>query len=202
MFFFAIRAKRDRHMPAQPRTGNAAVEIVEGQPVAGERYARGQADIPRQRVRRFEIEQRPEIGAANFQGQRWPWPPAPMAPPCLRRRHRAPSPEIFAFSRSDAPHAPVAEPSNCAGPSPAAIVRSSPSSASRRTALLRRQLRLDAEFAASQRLRDRCLWIAATQRLRGDRGEALELRRVDIDHGARIGRDRPVRRSCRARARV
>ena len=64
-FFFT---KRDRDAAAQPRTGNAAVEIVEGQLAAVQRYARGQADIVRQRIRRFEIEQRPEIGAANLQG--------------------------------------------------------------------------------------------------------------------------------------
>ena len=43
----------------------------------------------------------------------------------------SPVPEILALSRNAAPHAPVAVPSNCAGPSPAATVRLRPSSASK-----------------------------------------------------------------------
>ena len=62
---FAV--KRHRHAPAQPRAGDRAVEIVEGQLVAGQRHARGQVDVLRQRVRRLEIEQRREIDAANVQ---------------------------------------------------------------------------------------------------------------------------------------
>ena len=97
----------------------------------------------------------------------------------------SPVPEIFAFSRSGAPHAPVAEPSNCAGPSPAAIVRSSPSSASKE-----RPCSDDSFDSMPISLRPSASrsmpWIAA-RRLRGDRGDALELRRVEIDHGARIG---------------
>ncbi len=41
-----------------------------------------------------------------------------------------PAPDIFAFSRTGACHLPVADPSNCSGPSPAAMARSSPSRAS------------------------------------------------------------------------
>ena len=40
-----------------------------------------------------------------------------------------PAPKIFAFSRTGAPQAPLAEPSNCAKPSPAAMARSRPSNA-------------------------------------------------------------------------
>ena len=73
-----LLAQRDRQASAQPRTGDAAVEIVECQPVARQRDARGQADILRQRISLLEVEQRPEIGAANFQaetglGLRCPW---------------------------------------------------------------------------------------------------------------------------------
>ena len=41
-----------------------------------------------------------------------------------------PLPDSFAFSRNGARHAPVNEPSNCAGPSPAASTRSRPARAS------------------------------------------------------------------------
>ena len=64
-----LLAERHRHAAAQARTAEGAVEVVEGQPVAGELHARRQADVLRQRIRRLEIEQRPEIGAANFQGE-------------------------------------------------------------------------------------------------------------------------------------
>ena len=50
--------------PAQPRIGNDAVEIVEGQFVADKRKARGQTDVWRQRVGPLEIEQRGDIGAS------------------------------------------------------------------------------------------------------------------------------------------
>ena len=45
---FAV--KRHRDTPAQPRARYRAVEIVEGQPVARERHARGKADVLRQPV--------------------------------------------------------------------------------------------------------------------------------------------------------
>ena len=64
-----LLAERHRHAAAQARTTGAAVEIVEGQLVADELHARRQADVLRQRIRRLETEQRPEIGAANFQGE-------------------------------------------------------------------------------------------------------------------------------------
>ena len=62
---FAV--ERHREAPAQARAGDDAVEIVERQPAARQRQVRGQADILRQRIGRFEIEQRRETGAANVQ---------------------------------------------------------------------------------------------------------------------------------------
>src|SRR2546430_15791494 len=59
--------ERQRDTPTQPRTVNAAVEIVKRPFVAGDRQARRQADILRKLVRRVEIEQRREIDAAYFQ---------------------------------------------------------------------------------------------------------------------------------------
>ena len=50
---------------AQPRARYHAVQVVEGQPVARKRGARRQADISRQRIRCLEVQQRPEIDAAN-----------------------------------------------------------------------------------------------------------------------------------------
>ena len=88
--------------------------------VAGERDARGQADILRELVGRLEVEQRPEVDAADFR-LRLALAPVPMVRPCHRASASRPVPDIFAFSRTGAPHAPVAEPSNCAEPSPAAI---------------------------------------------------------------------------------
>src|SRR6185312_11652484 len=62
-----LLTERHRQAAAQARAADAAVEVVEGQLVARELHARGQADVLRQRIRRLEIEQRPEIGAADFQ---------------------------------------------------------------------------------------------------------------------------------------
>ena len=53
--------------PAQPRTLDAAVEIVKNPFVAGDREARGQPDILRELVRRVEIEQRREVSTADPQ---------------------------------------------------------------------------------------------------------------------------------------
>ena len=49
---------------AQPRIGNEAVEIVEGQFVADERKPRGQTYVWRQPVGRLEVEQRGDIGTS------------------------------------------------------------------------------------------------------------------------------------------
>jgi hypothetical protein len=60
---FVIKGQRDA--AAQLRAGYRAAEVVEGQLVGRQRRPRGQADILRERIRRFEIEQRGEIDAAN-----------------------------------------------------------------------------------------------------------------------------------------
>ena len=68
----------------------------------------------------------------------------------------SPVPDIFTFSRSGARHTPVTDPSNCAGPSPAAISAIEPEQRQQGTALPRRQFRFEAELAAPERSRDRC----------------------------------------------
>ena len=125
---FAI--KRHREAPAQPRARYRAVEIVESQLAAFQRHARGQADVLRQRVGRLEIEQRREIDAANASRLTLALASCAhgSAVPCASAS--SPAPDSLAFSRSGARQTPVTDPSNCAGPSPAAIARSSPSSAS------------------------------------------------------------------------
>ena len=65
--FFIV--ERQRHAPAQPRAFDAAVEIVKGPSVPGDRQARGDADILCELVRRAEIEQRREIDATDPQVQ-------------------------------------------------------------------------------------------------------------------------------------
>ena len=76
-----------------------------------------------------------------------------------------------------------------------------PEQRQRGTALLRRHFRFDAEFAVTERLEIDAL-DRRHRRLRGDRGGALELRRVDIDHGARVAAIGLPGTSCRARTRV
>ena len=76
--------------------------------------------------------------------------PAPTVRRSPGLRRRGPAPDILAFSRSGARHTPVADPSNCAG----AVARSDraiePEQRQQRTALLRRQLRFDADFAVPE----------------------------------------------------
>ena len=97
-----------------------------------------------------------------------------------------PAPDSLAFSRSGARHTPVTDPSNCAGPSPAAIARrarAAPATHGRCS-----DDNLDSTPISLRRSASRS--IAAQRRdlgLRRDRGDALELRRVEIEHGARIG---------------
>jgi hypothetical protein len=64
-FDIAFRVERQRQAPAQPRAEYRAIEIIEGQLAAGQRYARRQADVLNQRVGRLETEQGCEVGAAN-----------------------------------------------------------------------------------------------------------------------------------------
>src|SRR5260370_1316738 len=59
--------KGQRQTPAQSRTRHRGVDVVQDQPAARQRNVRGKADVLRQRVGGFEIEQRSEIDAANFQ---------------------------------------------------------------------------------------------------------------------------------------
>jgi hypothetical protein len=51
-----FRVEHQRDAAAQPRACNRTVQIVEAQPVARQRDARRQADVPRRRIRRPEIE--------------------------------------------------------------------------------------------------------------------------------------------------
>src|SRR6266436_594014 len=69
-----------------------------------------------------------------------------------------PAPDILAFSRSGARHTPATDPSNCAAPSPPALARIEIYAAHRR------------DFG-----------------LCSDRGNALELRRVELEPDARVG---------------
>src|SRR6185437_1656825 len=68
---FAVDAplfiERDRQTSPQPRTVYDAVDIVEGELVAGKRGAREQPDIVGHRIGWLEAEHRREIDAANLQ---------------------------------------------------------------------------------------------------------------------------------------
>ena len=119
-------------------------------------HARGQADVLRQRIRRLEIEQRRRNRRCELSELRLALASCAHGSAEPSASASSPVPEIFALSRNGAPHAPAAVPSNCAGPSPAATVRSRPSSGKQRAALLRRQFRFDPDFAAPERCRDRC----------------------------------------------
>ena len=154
--------------------------------VACQRHARGQADILRQRVRRLEIEQRPEIGAANFQGEAG----LGLLRPWLRRTVGVGIEPLSGDLRL--------EPQRSHPMPPSPNLRIAPGRRRRRSRDRARAAPArngPAPTTASTRCRFRCAraparsmpWIAATERLRGDRGDALELRRIDIDHGARIG---------------
>ncbi len=146
---FAV--KRHRQMPAQPRARDRAVEIVEGQPVAGQRQARGKADVLRQRVARLEIEQRREADAANVQADarlgvlrpgiggalRLGIEPG-SRDPCLQPQRRVPH----------ARHRSLELRRAVAGRDRAV----EPEQRQQRAALIRRQFRFDAEFAAPERI--------------------------------------------------
>ncbi len=87
------------------------------------------------------------------------------------------------------------------GPSPAATAPSSPSSASNA-----RPCSDDSFVSTATSLRPSASrsmpCTAARGGLRGDRGDTRELRRIEVEHGARIGAIGLLRRSCRDRARV
>ena len=111
--------------------------------------------------------------------------PPPRDRRCLVPRRRARCPVRLRFSRSGARHTPVTDPSNCAGPSPAAIARSSPSRASSDAPCSDASL-VSMVTSLRRSCRDR---RRAPPRSRPgrDRRDALELRRIEIERGARIG---------------
>ena len=123
----SVSATRPRSRePAIAPSRSSKVSLLPGQ-----RHARRQADVLRQRVGRLEIEQRREIDAANLQADAGLGLRRPGFGGALRFGVEAGSRQSSIFSRNGARHTPLTDPWNCAGPSPAAIARSSPSSASR-----------------------------------------------------------------------
>ena len=178
-------AQRQRDVPAQPRPRGRAVEIIEAQPVALQRNARRQADVLRQRIGGFQIEQRRETGVANLQIE---------AGLRLRRQGFGGAlrfgietrPDILACSCNGARHAPVTDPSNCAAPSPTAITRSSPSSTSSARPCS------EDTFVSTPMLLRRSVSRSMPRNAAGSgfavmAYDALELRRFKIDNGARVG---------------
>ena len=135
--------------PRSREPGNRAVEIVEGQLAARQRDARRQADVLRQRVGRLEIEQRREIGAANRQTDAGLGLLRPRLGGALRFGVEAGSRHLRLQPQRRAPHAGRRsfELRRAFARRDRAI---EPEQRQQRTALLRRQFRFDADFAAPE----------------------------------------------------
>ena len=195
-----LLVERHREMPAQARTGGDAVDVLEGQLVAGERRAREQPYVPRQRVRGIETEHRREIDAADLQVDAGLGRLRPRLGRSLHFGIDAGAPHLRAQPQRRAPYA--ARRSLELHRAVAGRDRTIETEQSeQRIAAFRGELCLDTDLAAAERIQ-----IEAAERgelgLRADGGGAIELRRVELDARRAPRRAWPLRHSCRRRVEV